>query len=189
MSTPILRGSLVRLGAPNPETDAKAIAAWSRHSEFLQMLEMGAPRPWTAQSTKTEMLEMQDLEKTRDKQYPFVIRALDGDRLIGFTDLEIPNGSQRNAWLAIGIGQPEDWGRGYGTDAVRVLLRYAFAELNLDRVMLNVFAYNERAQRSYLKVGFKIEGRERERLRRGARRYDLIHMAVLRDEWQSPESP
>ena len=101
------------------------------------------------------------------------------------TALDIPHWSQRNAWIGIGLGEREYWGQGYGTDAMRVLLRFAFTELNLERVTLNVFAYNERAQRSYLKAGFTIEGRQRERLRRGNQRYDSISMGLLRDEWRA----
>ena len=67
---------------------------------------------------------------------------------------------------------------------MRILQRFAFTELNLERLTLNVFAYNERAQRSYLKAGFQVEGRQRERLRRGSRRQDMIFMGLLRDEWR-----
>jgi RimJ/RimL family protein N-acetyltransferase len=185
MNQTILRGEFVRLAAPNPETDAETVAAWSRNSEFSHLLQIGAPQLWTSQSVKAEWAEMMGDEKDKDRLYPFVIRTLDDNRLIGFSDLDIPFWSQRDAWLAIGIGRREDWGRGYGTDAMRVLMRYGFAELNLERLTLNVFAYNERALRSYLKAGFTVEGRQRERLRRGRRRYDMIFMAALRDEWQA----
>ena len=68
---------------------------------------------------------------------------------------------------------------------MRVLLRFAFAELNLERITLITFGYNERAQRSYLKAGFTVEGRQRESLRRGRRRFDMIFMGILRDEWRA----
>jgi RimJ/RimL family protein N-acetyltransferase len=189
MNQALLRGEQVRLAAPNPETDAETVAAWSRNWEFSHLLQMGAPRLWTVQSVKAELAETQDDEKSRDRVFPFVIRLLDDDRLIGFTNLEVDYWAQRDAWLAIGIGRREDWGRGYGTDAVRLLQRYAFAELNLERVTLGVFAYNERAVRSYLKAGFAVEGRQRERLRRGDKRYDMIIMGALRDEWQARAMP
>jgi RimJ/RimL family protein N-acetyltransferase len=67
---------------------------------------------------------------------------------------------------------------------MRVMLRYAFQELNLHRVALAVFGYNERAYKSYQKVGFQVEGTLRERLRRDGQRYDMITMGILRDEWQ-----
>ena len=185
MNQALLRGEQVRLAAPNPETDAEAVAAWSRDAEFQHLLETGVPRLWTARAVKADIAEAQGDEKPRDEVFPFVIRTLADDRLIGFINLEISHWSQRNAWIAIGIGQRENWGKGYGTDAMRVLLRFAFSELNLERLTLNTFAYNERAQRSYIKAGFVVEGRQRERLRRGSRRYDMIFMGILRDEWRA----
>jgi RimJ/RimL family protein N-acetyltransferase len=92
-----------------------------------------------------------------------------------------------SAWVGIGIGEPADWGKGYGTDAMRILLRYAFAWLNLHRVTLNVFGYNERAVRSYIKCGFTEEGRMRQWLNRGDQRWDLIHMGILKEEWALKE--
>ena len=185
MNDALLRGERVRLAAPNPETDAEAIAAWSRDSEFQHLLETGVPRPLTAQSVKAEISELLGDEKRQDRLFAFVIRTLVDDRLIGFADLEINDWAQRNAWIGIGIGRRQDWGKGYGTDAMRLLMRFGFAELNLERLTLNVFAYNERAQRSYLKAGFVVEGRQRERLRRGSRRYDMIFMGALRHEWRA----
>ena len=180
----LLRGHLVRLAAPNPETDAETVAAWSRDAEFQRMVESGAPELWTARSAKDDIVRSQGEDIPKETEYPFAIRTLADDRLIGFINLEVGPLSQRNGWIAIGIGLREYWGQGYGTDAMRILQRFSFAELNLERLTLNVFAYNERAQRSYLKAGFQVEGRQRERLRRGSQRYDMIFMGLLRDEWQ-----
>jgi RimJ/RimL family protein N-acetyltransferase len=71
---------------------------------------------------------------------------------------------------------------------MQVMLRYSFRELNLHRVQLNTFSYNERAIRSYLKSGFIIEGRQRGMLLRNGRRWDLVYMSVLRDEWLKHET-
>jgi RimJ/RimL family protein N-acetyltransferase len=85
--------------------------------------------------------------------------------------------------LGIAIGEHEEWGKGYGIDAVRVILRLAFTELNLHRVSLTVFDYNQRAIRSYKKAGFRLERRQRFFLKREGQRWDLIHMGILRNEW------
>jgi RimJ/RimL family protein N-acetyltransferase len=66
---------------------------------------------------------------------------------------------------------------------MQLILGYAFMELNLHRVSLDVFGYNLRAIRSYEKVGFKLEGRKREMLLREGKRWDLIYMGILRAEW------
>lgn len=68
---------------------------------------------------------------------------------------------------------------------MRVLLRFAFQELNLHRVTLDVFDYNLRALRSYEKTGFKLEGRERGVIQRDGKRYNALAMGTLREEWES----
>jgi RimJ/RimL family protein N-acetyltransferase len=66
---------------------------------------------------------------------------------------------------------------------MKVILRYAFTEVNLQRVSLTVFEYNPRAVRSYEKTGFRHEGRFRQFLNRENRRWDMLFMGILRDEW------
>ena len=177
-----LRGRAVRLAAINPETDSATSATWSLNAEFQQLYDSGAPRPRTARRMLDGMTETQAKEP-KDTEYPFNIRTLADDRLIGECNLDVSSWPNRDAWVAIGLGLTADWGKGYGTDAMRVLLRYGFSELNLERVTLNVFGFNERAQRSYAKAGFKLEGRQREWLRRDDRRWDMVFMGILRDEW------
>jgi RimJ/RimL family protein N-acetyltransferase len=75
------------------------------------------------------------------------------------------------------------WGKGYGTDATRALLRYAFEEANLHRIELEVFAFNPRAIRVYEKCGFKLEGVRKQALYREGEWHDEHIMAILRDEW------
>jgi RimJ/RimL family protein N-acetyltransferase len=89
-----------------------------------------------------------------------------------------------DTFVGIGIGEPDYRGKGYGTDAMRVILRFAFMELNLHRVSLDVFEYNPRAIRSYEKAGFVIEGRKRRVVNRDGRRWDDIYMGILREEWE-----
>jgi RimJ/RimL family protein N-acetyltransferase len=67
-------------------------------------------------------------------------------------------------------------------------LRYAFEELNLHRVTLNLFEYNTRALRTYSGLGFSVEGRAREAILREGRRWDLIFMGLLRREWEAREA-
>ena len=106
------------------------------------------------------------------------------DRLIGtcaFSQLDGDNGS---ALFHITIGEKEAWGRGFGTEATRLMLDHAFGRLGLHRVGLSVFSFNERAIRSYLKAGFTIEGRARDAIWRGGKFWDEISMSVLESEWR-----
>ncbi len=89
----------------------------------------------------------------------------------------------RSAVAGILIGSREYWGKGHGTDAMQTLVAWGFYTLNLNRVQLRVYADNERAIRSYQKVGFVIEGRLRQaNFYNGAYR-DALEMGVLREDW------
>ena len=93
-----------------------------------------------------------------------------------------PGNESCNFRILIG---PQGRDRGLGTEATRLLLDYAFTQLPLHRIALGVYAFNPRAQRVYEKVGFVVEGREREALRYGDSRVDQLVMSVLRPEWLS----
>jgi len=173
----------VRLTAESPQVMAEAISHWNRDSEFGRLLDARVANQISVKKL-TEWIT-QDQEKNPPAFYFFAIRTLEGDRLIGFTDLEGDLYPHSEAFVGIGIGEREYWGKGYGTDAMKVILRYAFQELNLRRVALDTFEYNPRAIRSYEKVGFVYEGRVREFLYREGRRWDLIFMGILREEWLS----
>ncbi len=179
MSDRLFQGQLVRLVAPNPDSDAETMAGWTRDSEYWRLMDGWPAGPRSAQKIKERLAE--DL---KDNFFLFHIRALADDRLLGTIDVEVDHWPHGEGWVGIDIGDRAEWGKGYGTDAMRVMLRYAFTELNLRRVSLNVFEYNPRAVRSYEKAGFVVEGRRRQALNRDGRRWDIIHMGILHDEWQ-----
>ncbi|MGQ0603381.1 MAG: GNAT family N-acetyltransferase, partial [Anaerolineales bacterium] len=156
---PLLRGDLVWLTAANAETDAERFASWFRDTEFNRLLDGDPARQPLVKEIKDDFEE--ELKPTG---FPFLIRTLAEDKLIGFVGLWLSGGNWSNsdAWVGIGVGERDYWGKGYGTDALRVALRYGFTELNLHRVSLGVFSYNGRAVRSYEKAGFRIEGRSRQ---------------------------
>lgn len=175
----ILTGHLTRLTAVNPDADAGIIARWTHDSQFWRL---ASPDPAYPESLKNVKREM---EERPIERHGFAIRTLFDDRLIGLIGLYTTVPSQREASLGVQIGERDYWGKGYGTDALRVLLRYAFAELNLARVSLSFLEGNDRAQRSYEKCGFKYEGRERRAWAYEGRRWDEIYMGLLCEEWQA----
>jgi RimJ/RimL family protein N-acetyltransferase len=131
-----------------------------------------------------EWQEKNDENPGRGKFF-FQVRRLEDDRLLGFVELGELDWTNSEAWVGIGLGERDAWGRGYGTDAMRLMLRYAFTELNLHRVSLNVFSYNPRAIRSYEKAGFRVEGCIRQAMQREGRRWDYVYMGLLRSEWEA----
>jgi RimJ/RimL family protein N-acetyltransferase len=180
MASDLFTGKLVRLTAMNPETDAAAFARWDIDSEYLRQLNSGPHLPNRAKKIK-EGIEKEQNEDPNT--IAFSVRTLADDKLIGFVEFDGINWRHGDTFVGIGIGDPAYRGNGYGTDAMRAILRYGFMELNLYRIQLDAFSYNERAIKSYFKAGFVIEGRVRGMLLRDGCRWDFVHMSVLREEW------
>jgi RimJ/RimL family protein N-acetyltransferase len=100
--------------------------------------------------------------------------------------ISLANISEANssADLSIIVGNERDRARGLGTEAIRIIVRYAFEDLGLNRVALSVFEFNEPAIQAYEKLGFKEEGRLRRAIRRDDGFHDAILMSVLASEWR-----
>lgn len=179
MNSLLFTGERVRLVAPDAQAEAEATARWQLDSEFQRLLDNEPARLNPVGRIRETLDEIYDKEK-----FVFNIRTLKENRLIGFVGLFGFQWAHGDAWLGIGIGERDCQGKGYGTDAMKVILGYAFAELNLHRVTLGVFEYNTRAIRSYEKAGFCVEGRMRKELARDGRLWDELIMGVLRDDWQ-----
>lgn len=183
MNSDLFRGKLVRLTAEEPELLGKTFSVWDRDSEFRRLLDDEPPCLWSAKKIQ-EWFE-KDIQERDDHGISFFIRTLPEDRLIGFISLWVTTWSHGDAELGIGIGDRECWGKGYGTDAMRLILRYGFMEMNLSRITLGVFDYNARAIRSYEKTGFTLEGCMRKALYRDGSRANIVYMGILREEWQA----
>jgi RimJ/RimL family protein N-acetyltransferase len=177
----LFRGELVRLTAEEPESLAKQEARWARDTEYHRLLD---PNPASLYSEKKvkEELEKRVEEGFNPERHFFSIRSLGDDQLIGFIALWL-NLIHAEAWVGIGIGEREYWGKGYGADAMKLGVQYAFMELGMQRVSLDLFEYNRRALKSYEKAGFRLEGRTRLDVQREGKRYDSYSMGILRDEW------
>lgn len=115
----------------------------------------------------------------------FVIEVREGNQPIGVVGLENINWRDRQAEFGIIIGDPDFWGRGYGSDALRTLLKVGFHWFNLHRIFLHVVAENVRAIKAYEKCGFKHEGRLREAVFIEGVYHDLLVMSVLAREFES----
>jgi RimJ/RimL family protein N-acetyltransferase len=173
-------GEHVRLTAIEPG-DLPAMARWYRDSDFMRRLDADVAAPKTEKQV-AEFIEEQQKSATA---FAFAIRPVDGEDVIGYCALEGILWSQQVTWLAIGIGEAAQRGQGYGEEAMRLLLRFAFDELNLRRVQLTVFSYNELALRLYEKLGFQREGVFREFLQRDGQLYDMLLYGLLRREWET----
>jgi RimJ/RimL family protein N-acetyltransferase len=179
MNENLLRGNLVHLTREEPEILARLESQWSADSEYSRLLDWDPARRFSAKSAQ-KWIEKQ---YESDDNYFFAIRTLADERIIGIIGLDGIRWTHGDTFVGIGLGEREYWGKGYGTEAMKIILRYAFTELNLRRVTLDVFEYNQRGVRSYEKAGFAYEGRERGTILREGRRWDLLFMGILREEW------
>ena len=182
----VFTGKFVRLSAFDPEEMSKAWPRWFRNSEYFRLLNSSA-RPMQSPKAALKWME-EEVGEMSPATYPFSIRTLAEDKLIGEIVLDVVDWSGRDAFVGLGIGETEYWSKGYGTDVMNVLLRFAFTEINLRRVTLTVFEYNPRAIRSYEKAGFQHEGRKRLLLNREGKRWDELYMGILREEWLARNS-
>ena len=131
------------------------------------------------QSAVERLFEDRELSSAEDS---FAIHVRGEDAPIGVISLMNISEANESADLSVIVGDPEDRNRGYGAEAIGLLLDYAFGTLGLNRVGLSVFEFNDEAISTYEKLGFRGEGRLRRALRRGDDFYDAILMSVLRDE-------
>jgi RimJ/RimL family protein N-acetyltransferase len=175
----LFQGERVEL-VPLTAEDRDLMANWSADSEYYRNLDDDPVRPMNA-------AHYEDWIGGATKQHAeyqgFAIVAKPEGTRIGFIalfDIKYPNAS---AMFAVGIGDPAYRGKGYGREALGLMLDYAFDELGMYRVGLRVMAYNTNAIKAYESIGFVREGSQRGASWREGQRYDIHFYGILRDEW------
>jgi len=182
----MLEGELVRLRALEPG-DLERCYRWMNDPEVTRFIETG--RYPLSMAYEREWLEGATRNRSGFFNVLLAIETKDGVH-IGNAGLHGSSEEHRRAHLGIMIGEKEYWSKGYGADTVRTLLRFAFEQMNLNRVELGTFDFNERAQACYRKCGFVEEGRRREDRYIDGEYHDLLMMGILRREWErASESP
>ena len=134
------------------------------------------------------MQEFFDHVTTSEHDVVFAVVDRETETHIGNVGLHRIDWVRRLAEFGIIIGEKEFWGRGYGTEATRLMVEYGFERLNLNRIFLGVHADHEAGIRAYEKAGFTIEGRLRQEMYTNGRYCDRLIMGILRDEY-SPSGP
>jgi RimJ/RimL family protein N-acetyltransferase len=183
MNVPLFENRQIYLAAPDPERDAEVISRWTHDPALMRLMEAEPARPLSpGQAKKRLESAVKDGTGTR---FEFMIRRRSDDRLVGSARISGILWTHRSGRLEILIGNPDDRGRGYGREALDIVLRFAFDELNLYRLAAATCAYNRFALRWLEQTGFVIETRQREAIERDGQRWDLIQLALLRPEWKA----
>lgn len=174
-----VRGELVGLG-PIRREHIPLYQRWMNDFETTRFLDF-QPRPMTLEQ-ETGWYE----SAATGDGIIFTIYELATGRPIGNCDIQNLDVRNRRAQLGILIGEPEARGKGYGTEAMRLLADFAFTVLNLHSLMLWTYEYNIAGQRCYAKVGFREMGRRRASRWHAGRYWDEIAMDLLASEFESP---
>ena len=175
----MLKGERITLG-PVKREYIDAYLKWFNDPEITQYLSMFRPM--------TRMMEEDWIEnlKKRDDTIAFAILIHDansGEKLIGNCGLHAIDWKNRVAEVGITIGENENQSKGYGTEAMLLLLDYGFNTVNLNRIQLRVYEFNSRAISSYNKIGFVKEGLMRQAIFINGEYHDIIFMSILKEEW------
>src|SRR5690242_3440797 len=131
IQTQLYEGQDIRFGPIDHEKDPPIESKWTHDSEFMRMMDTSPARPMSAAMVKKQYEKLEKQIEEKKNLYHFMIRARADDRLIGMAQIQRIEWTNGNGFLRLGIGGVEDRGKGYGTQALRMLLRFAFAELNL----------------------------------------------------------
>lgn len=172
-------GKIVRLRA-YCKGDIPRILEYINDSEVKKNLITGIPVPLKKED---EEKFYENINASKDT-YSFAIETKDNSKHIGGCGIGFVDWKNRFADVGIYIGDEQYRGKGYGTDAMKILLQFVFSEMNLNKVRLSVFDFNQRGIKSYVKCGFKQEGIKRQEMFREGRYHDVIMMGILRPEWE-----
>ena len=189
IQTQLFEGKDIRFGPIDHEKDPEIESKWTHDSDFMRLMEINPARPMSAAIIKKQYEKLEKQIDENKNLYHFAIRAREDDRLIGKADVQWIEWTNGNGWIQLGIGSVEDRRKGYGTQTLNMLIRFAFAELNLFRVSARIPEYNEAALALFKRFGFVEEVRRRQALDRDGRRWDLLVFGLLSSDWQNHVKP
>ena len=183
---PIIRGTSVFLRGWE-HADATIYARWRSDAAPMRTSGFGFRAGLTEAGAEATIATA--IENQGKPDWRFALCTLDGERPIGEVFLKSIDHGNRTAEFGIFIGDPADWGKGYGTDALNAVCDFGFGRLDLARIYLLTRADNAGGLRSYAKAGFQVEGTMRSAVFSEGRRHDIVVMGLLRDEWEALPRP
>lgn len=185
----LFQGNKTCLTPIDHEKDPEIAAGWTQDAEYARMLNNDLVRPLSPAQVKKQFEAIEKESEDSNNQFYYAVRTLalpdQPERLIGFARLYWIEWTHGAGIIQLGIGDPSDRYKGYGSEALRLMLRYAFMELNFFRLGAIIPEYNLPALNLFQKAGFIEEVRRREALNRYGRRWDNLHLGLLQEQWQA----
>jgi len=139
---PLFEGRLIRLGPVDHEKDPIIVSQWTHNAGFMRMMYTDPARPLSAWQVKKKLEELEKSIEEDKNLFHFRIRTRSDERLVGFAELAWISWTNASGFIRLGIGASADQRQGYGREALSLLLRYAFDELNLYRLTAIIPEYN-----------------------------------------------
>jgi RimJ/RimL family protein N-acetyltransferase len=161
--------------SPIDENDAEKFTGWLNDLELTVNLAI--------YNSVFNVENERELLKNLSKEQSYSIIDSENDELIGSCGFHGIDHLNQTAETGLFIGNKNYWNKGFGSEALTLLLDYGFKALNLNNIILSVCSFNTRAIKSYKKVGFKVIGNRRNALRRGKETHDIIFMDILEKEF------
>jgi RimJ/RimL family protein N-acetyltransferase len=182
----LYEGRLVRLGPLDHEKDPPIIAFWTNDPLMRSVLE-GVARPLSVETIRKLLEKVEKQMEEMKNLFHFTVRLKDDNRLLGLARIFWIDFHNGTGVLSLGIGDTSDRRHGYGSDALDLLLRFAFNDLNMHRLSAWPSADNLPFIHMAGKAGFEEEGRRREAAFHDGRYWDVVLMGLLRTKWEKKQ--
>jgi RimJ/RimL family protein N-acetyltransferase len=171
----LIAGELVLLRALEPD-DLERCYRWMNDPEIVRTLKHRYPMAF-----HKEAEWLQRAVNPPHTERHFAIERRDNRTHIGNTSVHDIDWVSRTAELDLFLGEPSAWNRGFGRDAIRAVMRFAFDEMNLQKLRISVFDYNERAKHVLISSGFVQEGKLAREFYREGQFHDIVILAAFRE--------
>ena len=183
IDTQLFEGKLILLAPIDHEKDPEVESRWTHDLTFMRSLSRKPAMPLSVAQMKKKYEAIEKEVEESKRVFHFTIRSKVDEKLLGFVRIEGIEWTHGIASMKLAIGDPTERGKGYGSDAMQLILYYAFDELNLYRLSAVVGEDNPGGLKFFKRFSFVEEVRRRKALMRDGKTWDSIHLGLLRDEW------
>ncbi|MBF4694361.1 GNAT family N-acetyltransferase [Fusibacter ferrireducens] len=174
-----MKGSKVYLRAVERK-DVELAYKYMNNEDSFYNLSVGVPYPMNFDNE----MDWYESQRKKSDSYNFAICTVEDDLYIGGCGINSIDWNNRSCNIGIFIGDDRFKSKGFGTEAMALLLAFIFKQISVERVELRVFGFNDRAIKSYIKNGFVEEGRLRNAIYRNGAFHDEVIMSILRTEYK-----